>query len=345
LFNTLAKAGLRSSLTIFDEAHNLVTKENSKLTDKNSPVLLNSDAIRYFTATAKDATAEDYSMKNLTRYGKILHKISPKRLVAAGHTLPMYVTLAKVRFKKAHIKDGKLTEEGNVHALIDMIKQHEKFCKEKQNGTVPAIILAGSGSKDIEYINDEGRNKLEKLGYKVFKMLSKDGTGKTDAALAEFRSHKGKKILLQFAMVGEGITIPDCSATIMMRSLSGIPFIQYGSRPCGLEDTEIKHKKYGHVVVMATDGLEGSMLSSEIQDSIENLNADEYDPFVETLMISEESTGEYSPEGSEGLYVDESGSSVDNVDGVSYLDMMIALSKIDKSESISIQEKMLSMGI
>ena len=92
---------------------------------------------------------------------------------------------------------------------------------------------------------------------------------------------------------------------------------------------------------MATDGIEGSNLSAEIRDSIDNLQADDYNPFVETLMISEDTTGDYSPEANEGLHIDESYSSVDNVDGISYIDMMTSLTDEQKYESISIKERLM----
>jgi predicted helicase len=235
--------GIEFDIVNNDEAHEMVNSQFEELTD-----ILNAKKKFYYTATQKVThSIEGVGMNNISKFGKILDRLSPKDAVELDIIVAprMLKVVTDIPF-----------ESEDVDASSGRIIAQSLFELEKYEST-PRLLVTAKNTKHIEMIM--GSNDISDLiehGYKVFDMSCTRGfyinnqlfSGDKLDFLKEVKTTSETNqpmILIQIKMADTGINIPSLNAMITFRGLSKLTLQQTYGRIARI----LAGKKCGWVII------------------------------------------------------------------------------------------------
>jgi len=282
LFTVFAELGLRADIVIFDEAHNLVSAGNEQIISEGSVVRTNSAARRYFTATMKGARTSDYGMNNTARFGPIIFKVSPSYLIKLGYILRLHLSSISMALKRGETKP---TRKALRDITLKAIRSHVEFNDREQPDIAASIIISAPGVEAGDCLYTDLLGPLKKRGFKLFRIFNNTTDG--EAQFDVFKECTGKRAIIHYDMLSEGITVEGATCALILRTMSPIKFIQTANRPAGLAKNNTK--RCGHVIIMHNPAdINSENGVNTMVAAAEALRAEDYDPFIEDYEPTEE---------------------------------------------------------
>ena len=262
-----AECGLVPSLTLNDEAHNLVSSEFSRVAG------LPSEKTYFLTATEKVTDSkDDLGMNNPKIFGDMLYVRSPKYMIHKGEMVPPHVHL--VREKSGQTVDlNKLDRDYDalVTSVAAAFFAHQRRIKEISS--TPAeigakVLVVCRGQEDlIEMFNTKVFDSFRKQFPKVhiFALSSDFGTyidGERDdrKPVSNIKKHRllkmikelpasAQMIIFHVDMIGEGIDVPGLTGVMPFRNCELAKFVQNIGRASRLHPEDRKRIYAGELGV------------------------------------------------------------------------------------------------
>ena len=261
------ECGLVPTLTINDEAHNLVSSEFARV------AILPSEKTYFLTATEKVTDSkEDLGMNNPKIFGDMLYIQSPKYMIHKGEMVPPHVHVVRERSGQS-IDLNKLDRDYDalVTSVAAAFFAHQR--KIKEISSTPdkigaKVLVVCRGQEDlIEMFNtkvfDNFRKQFPKIH--IFALSSDFGTyidGERDdrKPVSNIKKHRlikmikelpadAQMIIFHVDMIGEGIDVPGLTGVMPFRNCELAKFVQNIGRASRLHPEDRKKIYAGELTV------------------------------------------------------------------------------------------------
>lgn len=249
------KHDVDSSVTICDEAHNLVG-EFKKILDETSDTFIPTSQWLFFTATRKvDYSGNGRGMNNEKLFGKIIAKIIPKELMEQGRIVPPRIHI--VYYDPGKYIDDYSDEHvlDNIAMIIEGIKEHKRLNPEMAR----VIVFCGNARTEPK---DYMSNRFIKDAFPEFYMAAvtseytyerKPGEMSRSAStrknvFQQFKDHDFS-IIFHYDVLSEGIDFPGATGKLPLRSLNNIKIVQGAGRTVRLDLEDRKKLSQGEIQV------------------------------------------------------------------------------------------------
>jgi superfamily II DNA or RNA helicase len=264
-----AESKIIPSLTIHDEAHNLVATGFTKATN---PELCPSDSSFFFTATEKVTDSdEDLGMNNPEIFGEMIYFKSPLEMITAGEMVPPLIHV--VRAKKGIKFDlNKMDRdyEAMARSIFEALVEHKKKIKEcswQPDEIGAKILVICRGQIDLMEMMSPSEI-VDLLKNKVFEVLRKEhpelhlyalssdygvyndgeflkapvNNVKKDALMDSIRNlpSNADALIFHVDMIGEGIDVAGITGVMPFRNCDLAKFIQNVGRAARLHAEDRK---------------------------------------------------------------------------------------------------------
>ena len=217
-------AGVDVDVAYFDEAHNSTQKNHFIAVAATS---LSASSAYFFTATPKHHSNPNANgMNNTSIYGKVIHSVRAKELIAAGCIIPPQVDTYKVDL----VRNKATAAEADRNMIVDIL---DTLVDE-----VPKVLVSAPSTKVMWNMltNSDILRELEERGYGILHITSKHGAyvNRTkvnrekffDTLTAWGKDPSKKFVLLHYSILSEGINVPGLTHCIMLRMMPIIEMAQ-----------------------------------------------------------------------------------------------------------------------
>lgn len=253
-----AYSGLIPHLTIHDEAHNLVSKEFSKVATLSSGMSL------YFTATEKieEDCPDGLGMDNTKIFDNLIYFKSPMQMIEVGEMIPPHVHIVRTR-KGVLVDLNKLERDYNALTLSvkDAFFAHQKKIREcsfKPGEIGAKVLVVCRGQQDLQEMfkcHVFETFKKENPNIHIYALSSDFGiyndgifekppvtSVKKGALLRAIKKLKANEqaIIFHVDMVGEGIDVPGITGVMPFRNCELCKFVQNIGRASRLHPEDRK---------------------------------------------------------------------------------------------------------
>lgn len=276
-------SGINIDVFTCDEAHTISCAEDNDFVKNIKSVKDTIKNLYYFTATRR-VFGDDFGMNDFDMFGKVIHEVSPKKMVDEGFICPIRVHLIKPDNDDKDYENPRMETEVIKRAFL----AHEKLVSGSarvaaENGVgegyIGAKMLVNTkGSKTIiELLSSENDfipwTKLNNI--RTFMIASSEDVGCTidgesvDRAtfVNELKNIKDeeKAIIVHIQILTEGIDLPGITGTLFMAQKSKIPLLQSTGRSLrrlaidranivknkivSVDDKEKQVKPFGYVII------------------------------------------------------------------------------------------------
>ena len=252
LGNALKKAAIPPHLTIHDEAHNLVSKNFSKVAN------ITDHGNLFFTATEKITdSADDVGMNNEEVYEEMIYTKSAKELIDAGEMLAPYLHV----IRSSNIKRIDTDYEMMFASIIEGFERHDQKIKEisySASDIGAKILVVCRGQQDL---NEMFKTKIAKTFHEnypdvhLFALSSEFGIyndgEKFNAPVTNMKKHallkrlkalksSDRALILHVDMIGEGIDVSGITGVMPFRNCEESKLVQNIGRSTRLHPTDRK---------------------------------------------------------------------------------------------------------
>ena len=238
------------SITIHDEAHNLVSREFSEAAK------LPSNADLFFTATMKTTEDTDLGkgMNNEAIFGTAIEKVSAKAMIDRGEMVPPYIHIVTARrpascksFEPLDLDKLERSYDALVQSIGDAFLRHQK--KIQEDSAVPAeigakVLVVCRGQEDLHQmfksrVFEAFRQQYPKIH--IFALSSDFGLyndgekleppvtwAKKQGFLRKVKalSPSEQCLIFHVDMIGEGIDVPGITGVMPFRNCDLVKFCQ-----------------------------------------------------------------------------------------------------------------------
>lgn len=235
--------GLCPTLTIHDEAHNLVSREFCHC------ATLDSDAQFFFTATEKTEESEEgLGMNNTKIFGEMTYTKSAREMIESGEMVPPYVHIVRAKNEKL-IDFDNLDKDYRalIKSVTEAFSQHQDKLREEsaEPSRIGAKVLVVCQGQEalIEMFNTSFLSEFKKENPRIhiFALSSDFGlyyngdrtsspvtTSKKSEFINKLKALKpeDQAIIFHVDMLGEGIDIPSMTGIMPFRNCELCKLVQ-----------------------------------------------------------------------------------------------------------------------
>lgn len=238
----IQESGIHVNTYILDEAHNSVKRsfhEHVKTASERS------DRCFFFTATPKtSAVASKPGMNDVDVYGKIISNVPAPELIKGG-----YITKPRVVAKYLETVTDNVAERDCKH-LLEIIDEEQ----------VNKMLVAVKSTKNMMALLSESsfQEELKDRGYSLLRITSQYGAyvdekpvtrDKFFQILNTWGKNDSKKfIVMNYSILGEGITISCLDAVCFMRTMDTVSMLQNIGRTLRLHPDDAAGMRSGTVI-------------------------------------------------------------------------------------------------
>jgi superfamily II DNA or RNA helicase len=213
-------ADMKWDLIICDEAHYLVTREFAQNLDLfTSPVM-------FFTATPiHKLGADDISMDNIEKFGKISVDVKPRELIERGYLAMPRLFFTKISTDKSG--DHEDLVKSIIYTYIDQNKYVDKTIPHKMLVAMPDTIAFSNIMSRIADFRAAISHDLDLYAITAgTSMRNGSYIASREEALKQFDESTRPSIIIHCDTLAEGIDISGLTGAYIMRGLSQAKFIQ-----------------------------------------------------------------------------------------------------------------------
>ena len=222
----IVDAGIDIAVAYFDEAHNATSKQ---FFPKTAMVSQMANNCYFFTATPRQSkNPHGRGMNNSIVFGKVLHTVPARELIAAGCIIPPQIVIHEQPMV-ARTKDNAANCDSNT--VLEVIDNLDADAGQK-------ILVAAPSSKIIwgMVAATTMLQELSERGYDVLHITAKHGAyvNKTkvnrevffDTLTAWGKDPKRKFVVFHYSILSEGMNVPGLTHCVLLRNLNIIEMAQ-----------------------------------------------------------------------------------------------------------------------
>ena len=222
----IVDAGIDIDVAYFDEAHNATSKQ---FFPKTAMVSQMANNCYFFTATPRQSkNPHGRGMNNSIVFGKVLHTVPARELIAAGCIIPPQIVIHEQPMV-ARTKDNAANCDSNT--VLEVIDNLDADAGQK-------ILVAAPSSKIIwgMVAATTMLQELSERGYDVLHITAKHGAyvNKTkvnrevffDTLTAWGKDPKRKFVVFHYSILSEGMNVPGLTHCVLLRNLNIVEMAQ-----------------------------------------------------------------------------------------------------------------------
>ena len=222
----IVDAGIDIDVAYFDEAHNATSKQ---FFPKTAMVSQMANNCYFFTATPRQSkNPHGRGMNNSIVFGKVLHTVPARELIAAGCIIPPQIVIHEQPMV-ARTKDNAANCDSNT--VLEVIDNLDADAGQK-------ILVAAPSSKIIwgMVAATTMLQELTERGYDVLHITAKHGAyvNKTkvnrevffDTLTAWGKDPKRKFVVFHYSILSEGMNVPGLTHCVLLRNLNIVEMAQ-----------------------------------------------------------------------------------------------------------------------
>ena len=222
----IVDAGIDIDVAYFDEAHNATSKQ---FFPKTAMVSQMANNCYFFTATPRQSkNPHGRGMNNSIVFGKVLHTVPARELIAAGCIIPPQIVIHEQPMV-ARTKDNAANCDSNT--VLEVIDNLDADAGQK-------ILVAAPSSKIIwgMVAATTMLQELTERGYDVLHITAKHGAyvNKTkvnrevffDTLTAWGKDPNRKFVVFHYSILSEGINVPGLTHCVLLRNLNIVEMAQ-----------------------------------------------------------------------------------------------------------------------
>ena len=263
-YHSSEKCDINPTVTIHDEAHNLVSKEFYKA------ALLPTKANFFFTATVRETDSDDeLGMNNKEIFDNVIYSISAKKMIESGEMLAPFIHVVKGN-DGIDLSKVETDYSAKFQSIVSAFRAHEREIKERAYDAEqigPKVLVVCQGQQDLEQffkLPDLVEFQQDNPDVHIYALSSNFGiyfdkehhTGNV-SNIKKFRMIKSlkelknedKAIILHVDMIGEGIDVSGITGVMPFRNCSMSKFIQNVGRAARLHPIDRKRFYNGEIQV------------------------------------------------------------------------------------------------
>lgn len=298
--NRLADLGFIPDLFIADEAHNLTRSDWQVILDMAVKKKL------FFTATRRVSySGKGFGMNNLEKFGEVIYKIAPSKLIVAGIIVPPRLHLVHSDTTVFDLSNEKVEDRNDLALIISAVQEHIKQIAQYKDHSCRLIVFCKGVDQAHDFEESTSlRTLIPELEF-VAAVTSKFDRMKSDRRhIFERFQEANCSILFHYDVISEGIDLAGTTGVIILRPLREIKATQGIGRALRMitedraklkaekikvGDTTGWSKPFGWVIVPYVDGKDEDTVQ-KIGEILYEIRSQDYDINVETTVFSDVGT-------------------------------------------------------